>query len=155
MDVNENLCSLCYFLLDWIFLMKTSVPFWQSTSVIQILHTKQRGNAFVEMQNHSNVSLQAEAHLWTLQLKILVNNQAKVSEEGVFRLQMSSDSSVPPSHPGSPRAEGSGSLPKPIPLPPHLPGQQSKVTENAIFSWLLQGANILKSKHSRYAEASL
>lgn len=162
MDVNENFCSLCYFSAWLNFITKTSVPFLQSTSATQILHTRQSACICLDAKPFKYASLQAAAHLWMLQVKILLSNKAKVSKEGAFRLQTSWDYFFP-SESSQPRPPFLAMLnQKAVELcqgPFHYPYvfrvNNPKSHENSIFTWPLQGANILKSKHSKHAKLSL
>lgn len=92
MNVNENFCSLCCFSAWLDFIMKTSVPSRQNTSVIQIFYTPgKEGMRLFRCKNHFNVPLQATAYLCMLQFKILLSRKAKACKGGAFRLQTSSD----------------------------------------------------------------
>lgn len=82
----------------------------------------------LDAKSFTCASLGAAAHLW-MQFKILLSNQARHQmkvHSGFKHLQTKYSCLLSLASPTQP--ENSGTVPKPIPLPQSLPGQQSKVT---------------------------
>lgn len=144
------------------FVMKTSVLFRQSTSVIQTLHTRQRANAFFSMPNHLTVHPHKLQHSdGCCSLKILSSKsksrRGRCSHASNILRFVLPGSTPPPRRPGSlpgPCRPESVNYAKAHSMTQTVfQVNNPKSHETSVFSGPLQGANILESKHSRHAEA--